>query len=107
MPIYNKLIRDKIPQIMDDTNKTYTLRTLSGEEYIVELKKKLGEELREYLSADNDKDAIEELADLQELIYTLTSIHGSNPEELETVRLRKAEQRGGFQTKLFLIEVDE
>lgn len=107
MPIYNKLIRDKIPQVMDQENKTYEVRVLGDDEYVIELKKKLGEELGEYLAADNDKDAIEELADLQELVYALLAIHGSNPEELEEVRRRKEEKRGGFKDKLFLIEVHE
>ncbi|WP_139490116.1 nucleoside triphosphate pyrophosphohydrolase [Brevibacillus dissolubilis] len=107
MPIYNKLIRDRIPQIMDEAGKTYTIRTLSDDEYKTELQKKCQEELNEYLAAENDTDSVEELADLLELIHTLVRIHGSTPEELEAVRVKKAEKRGGFEEKLFLIEVED
>jgi predicted house-cleaning noncanonical NTP pyrophosphatase (MazG superfamily) len=107
MPTYNKLIRDKIPQIIDKEGKSYTLRTLSNEEYVVELKTKLGEELKEYLSAADDTNAVEELADLLELVQTLSTVHGASPQELEEVRRKKADKRGGFQEKLFLVEVQD
>jgi predicted house-cleaning noncanonical NTP pyrophosphatase (MazG superfamily) len=107
MPTYNKLIRDKIPQIIDTEGKSYTLRTLSNEEYVVELKTKLGEELKEYLSTDDDTNAVEELADLLELVQTLATVHGASPQELEEVRRKKADKRGGFQEKLFLVEVQD
>ncbi|OFW78412.1 MAG: phosphoribosyl-ATP pyrophosphohydrolase [Alicyclobacillus sp. RIFOXYA1_FULL_53_8] len=104
MPVYNKLVRDGIPQIIEQDNHTYTMRTLSDEEYVLELRKKLGEELQEYLQADNDKDAIEELADVLELMHALTTVHGSSPDALEQIRRKKADKRGGFAKKLFLIE---
>jgi predicted house-cleaning noncanonical NTP pyrophosphatase (MazG superfamily) len=107
MPTYNKLIRDKIPQIIDAEGKTYTVRTLSDEEYVVELKTKLGEELKEYLSAADDTNAVEELADLLELVHTLTTVHGFSPHELEEIRCKKADKRGGFREKLFLLEVQD
>lgn len=107
MPTYNKLIRDKIPNIMDADNKTYTSRTLSDDEYVFELRKKLHEELAEYLSTANEADALEELADLLELIHALSNVHGADPQKLEEVRRKKAEKRGGFQDKLFLIEVHD
>jgi predicted house-cleaning noncanonical NTP pyrophosphatase (MazG superfamily) len=110
MPTYNKLIRDKIPEIISSGGKEFSVRTLSDEEYRVELKTKLGEELDEYLQEakeGNDQSAVEELADLLELIHALTAVHGSSPEELEQVRAQKAEKRGAFKDKLFLIEVQD
>lgn len=107
MPTYNKLVRDKIPDVIHNTGKTCRVRTLSDEEYITELQKKCKEELEEYISSSNDEEAVEELADLLELIHTLAQVHGSNPENLEKVRLNKANERGGFQEKIFLIDVSD
>lgn len=106
MPIYNKLIRDKIPQIISMTGKSYKTRTLNDDQYMKELQKKTQEELQEYLEATNDQDAKEELADLLELIYSLAEVHHSSIEEIETIREKKAEQRGGFKEKIFLIDVE-
>ncbi|MDF2652441.1 MAG: phosphoribosyl-ATP pyrophosphohydrolase [Paenibacillus sp.] len=103
MPTYNKLVRDLIPQIIDKKNKSLTTRILNDSEYILELKNKLGEEVEEYLSASNDQDAIEELADIMELLHALAEVHGASPQDLEKVRAHKAEQRGGFKDRIYLI----
>lgn len=107
MPTYNKLVRDKIPEVIHNTGKTCRVRTLSHEDYLTELKKKCKEELDEYLSSSTDEEAVEELADLLELIHTLATVHGSDSEKLEKIRLNKANERGGFQEKLFLIDVSD
>ena len=64
MPIHNKLVRDKIPQIIKKSGKTPITKILDQEQYITELRKKSEEELQEYLSAKTNEEAIEELADL-------------------------------------------
>jgi predicted house-cleaning noncanonical NTP pyrophosphatase (MazG superfamily) len=107
MPIYNKLVRDKIPMIIEKTGKTFTTRVLSDEEYIEHLRKKAFEELEEYMSVENDETAIEELADVLEIIHALAEYHGASIEEVEEVRAEKAEKRGGFKEKIFLIEVHD
>ncbi len=107
MPIYHKLVRDRIPEIIEKAGKSFTTRILSEEEYSLELKKKMYEELKEYEEADNNDDALEELADLLELINAAATIHGSNLKELEELRKKKAEKRGGFEEKVFLIEVED
>lgn len=107
MPLYNKLVRDLIPQVIEKSGKQFTTRILEDEEYIMELRKKLQEEVQEYLEADNDKDSLEELADLMELIHTLTKTHQATVDELEEIRQHKAKERGGFNDKIFLIEVDD
>ncbi|SDQ08518.1 Predicted house-cleaning noncanonical NTP pyrophosphatase, all-alpha NTP-PPase (MazG) superfamily [Virgibacillus subterraneus] len=106
MPTYNKLIRDKIPGIIAMTGKKANTATLSDEDYIKELRKKTKEELQEYLAADNDSDALDELADLLELMHTLANVHESSMEEVEKIREKKAEQRGGFNDRVFLIDVE-
>lgn len=107
MPVYNKLVRDRIPEIISESGKECTCTTLEQEAYIDELKKKLEEETEEYLQASNDTDALEELADILELLHTLAAVHNASPEELENVRAKKAEKRGGFQDRIFLIETTD
>lgn len=107
MPTYNKLVRDRIPQIIEKKNKFVTTRILNDVEYVSELKNKLGEEVQEYLAAENDQEAVEELADLMELLHALAQVHGAPPEKLEKVRADKAEERGGFKDRIYLIEVQD
>ncbi|MDN7245189.1 nucleoside triphosphate pyrophosphohydrolase [Planococcus shenhongbingii] len=107
MPIYNKLVRDAIPEVIEKTGKEFSIRTLGEDEYKIELKKKLGEELTEYEEAKTNEEAVEELADILELLHAATKIHGSSFEELEKVRKAKAEKRGGFEKRIFLIEVED
>ena len=107
MPIHNKLVRDLIPEIIESIGRKFSLKILTNEEYIKELKNKSQEELAEYLNAENDKDAIEELADLLEIIHALAECHGASFEEVEEVRHKKAEKRGGFKEKIFLVEVED
>ncbi|GKW45865.1 nucleoside triphosphate pyrophosphohydrolase [Planococcus sp. NCCP-2050] len=107
MPIYNKLVRDHIPEVIQKTNKEFSTRILSEKEYETELKKKLSEELIEYVEASSDKEAVEELADILELLHSAVKLHGSSFEELEEVRKQKAEKRGGFEKRIFLIEVED
>ena len=107
MPTYKKLVRDRIPEIIKKSGKKFTVETLNHARYILELKNKLTEELGEYQEAPNDEEALEELADMLELIYCLADVHGASIEELEQIRKDKAEKRGGFKEKLFLIEVED
>jgi predicted house-cleaning noncanonical NTP pyrophosphatase (MazG superfamily) len=107
MPIYNKLVRDRIPQVIESTGKQFSTRILNDEEYIKELKNKSFEELQEYVNDDNDENAIEELADLLEIIHALAKSHGATFDEVEEVRRKKAEKRGGFEEKIFLVQVED
>jgi predicted house-cleaning noncanonical NTP pyrophosphatase (MazG superfamily) len=107
MPLYNKLVRDRIPEIIEGTGKQFSTRIMENEEYINELKNKSFEELEEYITAENDTDAIKELADLLEIIHALAESHGASFEKVEEVRQKKAEKRGRFKEKIFLIEVED
>src|SRR5690242_2826129 len=102
MPIYNKLVRDRIPEIIEKYGKKFSTKILSNEEYIKALKEKSFEELNEYVNTNNDKDAIEELADLLEIIHALAECHGASFEKVEEIRKQKANKRGGFKEKIFL-----
>ncbi|MEK5024345.1 nucleoside triphosphate pyrophosphohydrolase [Paenibacillus sp. FSL M7-1046] len=107
MPIYNKLVRDKIPEIIRRSGKDYNCITLEKESYISELKRKLREEVEEYTRAADDAEGVEELADILEVVHALAQIHKALPEDLEKVRAKKAEERGGFKERNFLVEVTE
>src|SRR5690625_2162245 len=105
--IYNKLVRDRIPEIIRNDNKKYKTKILDNDQYLVELKRKLDEELEEYNQATDDDEALEELADMLELIHALAKMHRADINKLERIRDHKAKERGGFKDKIFLIEVEK
>ncbi|WP_031463765.1 MULTISPECIES: nucleoside triphosphate pyrophosphohydrolase [Paenibacillus] len=106
MKFYNKLVRDRIPKIMEEHGKKYEIRTLNQEEYIKMLHQKLYEELRE-LDAASEEDQLLELADMVEVIYALVESKGCRIDDFESLRIAKKEKRGGFKEKLFLISGEE
>ncbi len=100
---YNKLVRDRIPEIIQSSGKKCSTEILSYEEYLKLVDAKLDEELAEYHKDQN----IEELADLLEVIHAATLARGHSLEELERVRAEKAAKRGGFANRILLKEVYE
>ncbi len=98
---YHKLIRDRIPEIIEEKGQVCVTRTLGPEEYLEMVDAKLDEELAEY---HKDR-SLEELADLIEVIYAATEARGFTREQLEQVRLEKAAERGPFRKRLLLLEV--
>ncbi|WP_078553771.1 nucleoside triphosphate pyrophosphohydrolase [Bacillus alkalicellulosilyticus] len=107
MPVYNKLVRDKIPEIIAKAGKSFRTKQLTDDEFVIELQRKLKEEIDEYIGAQGHGLAIEELADILEIIHALAEVHHSSIEEIEEVREEKAKERGGFQEKIFLIDVED
>jgi predicted house-cleaning noncanonical NTP pyrophosphatase (MazG superfamily) len=107
MPTYNKLVRDKIPEVIQSTGKSFRTRILNPEEYLHELNTKLREESEEYHLAKDDQAALEELADMLEVIRAIAEARGSSWQELEDTRVQKAKARGGFSDRVFLIDVDD
>lgn len=103
MKTYNKLVRDRIPQIIEAAGgKAYT-RTLCDAEYRESLEKKLDEEVAEY-HADGD---IMELADILEVVFALCQAEGFTVDALMSAYRNKHDERGGFDRRTFLIGVDE
>lgn len=96
MESYNKLVRDKIPDILDRKGIAYEKRTASPEEYRQELIKKLSEEASEFAEAGSP----EELADVLEVIEALRIL----PEyaDVEELRIKKRAERGGFAERIIL-----
>lgn len=95
---YNKLVRDKIPQIIENAGQKASWHILSEDEYILQLEKKLNEEVAEYQQDKN----LEEMADVLEVLQAICRARGYTIEELEEKRKKKFEKRGGFQNRIFL-----
>ena len=98
---HNKLVRDRIPEIIEGSGKTCATCILPQEEYLAALDAKLNEELAEY----QESKSMEELADLLEVIRAVAKARGSSIDEVETMRRDKAAKRGGFEQKILLVEV--
>lgn len=98
---YNKLVRDRIPDIIEASGKQCVYATLSDEEYLKMLDEKLNEELQEY----QESKSMEELADLLEVMIAVATARGSSFEDVEQIRVEKTEKRGAFARKILLTEV--
>lgn len=105
MPVktYHKLVRDRIPEIIEADGKICICETLSDSDYIDLLDQKLNEELAEY----QESKSLEELADLLEVMQAVVKARGWTLEELEQLRSDKAARRGGFEKKILLKEILE
>lgn len=103
MRVLNKLVRDKIPEIIEEKNEKPVIRKLDDESFAEELNKKLQEEVKEYLEDNN----VEELADIVEVIYGILDSKNVSLEEFEAVRKSKVEKRGAFKERIFLEGVIE
>lgn len=101
--IYNKLVRDKIPEIIESNNKEYVIEKVNTEEINQLLNKKLQEEVDEYLESEE----VEELADILEVIHRILESKDISFEEVEKIRESKKEKRGGFKEGIKLIKVME
>lgn len=101
--VYNKLVRDKIPQIITQQGERPHIRILEEAEYIRCLEEKLDEEVGEY---HRDKNT-EELADILEVVFALGDSLGCSRQALLDLCQKKREARGGFQERIFLVSKDE
>ena len=100
---FNKLVRDRIPAIIEAGGERPVTRILNDEEYLRCLEQKLDEETAEYHEGKN----LEELADILEVVYALAEGLGHSREELLSVCEKKHEARGGFADRVFLISKEE
>ena len=98
-----KLVRDRIPEIVAAAGGRCEVRELGREEYAAELRVKLVEEAREYAASGD----LAELADVLEVVRAIAEHVGIDWEDLERIRLRKQEERGGFERRLLLVRVEE
>ena len=100
--VYGKLVRDKIPEIIVANGDVPVMRVLDDDEYARALNAKLQEEVAEYL----DGFCAEELADILEVIRAIIEQMGMLYEEVERIRKKKCDERGGFHKKISLVEVE-
>ncbi len=96
---YNKLVRDRIPELIEANGERPVVRILDDEAYRLCLEKKLDEEVAEFHQDRN----LEELADILEVVYALADSLGASRQELTEVYDCKNRKRGGFSKKLFLV----
>ncbi len=101
MKVYNKLVRDKIPEIINVDGKQCEIEIVSGKEKQELLEKKLLEEVNEYLEDKN----LEELADVMEVLFGLANELGYSEEDLLNKRKEKLKARGGFKEGIVLKNV--
>lgn len=104
--VYNKLVRDKIPEIIVGNGGEPFTRVLDEDEYKVELETKLMEEYNEVLLATGEE-RVEELADMLEVISFLAKLEGKSLEDVIEVKNKKCDKRGGFEKRIFLEKVEE
>ncbi|HZZ98937.1 MAG TPA: nucleoside triphosphate pyrophosphohydrolase, partial [Candidatus Saccharimonadia bacterium] len=90
-------------EILKQKGKQFRVRELSGIEYLEALIAKLKEETTEF----EHNPSLEELADLQEVILAILNVLGKEKTALEAQRKKKANDRGAFKEKVFLIEAEE
>ena len=102
MKKYNKLVRDRIPEIIKKSGSTASTRILNDEEYLYYLLKKLFEETKEVM----EKPSKEELADVMEVVHSIAEHLELTIEDIEQERLRKNKSNGGFKKRILLESTD-
>jgi len=100
---YDKLVRDRIPEIITSGGNRCRWRVLEADAYQQQVDAKLSEELAEYLEAGD----VSELADLLEVVYAAAEARGLSAGELDAIRKHKAQERGAFTRRILLETVTE
>lgn len=98
---YPKLVRNRVPEVMAQSGKKAQVRFVKGQELLDQLKDKLKEEVDEFLADE----AIEELADILEVVYALSIYQGVSPAKLDEFRKLKAQERGDFSEGVVLEKI--
>lgn len=104
--VYNKLVRDNIPSIIEKNNGKPNIRILDNQEFKLELEKKLKEEFNEVIESTG-LDRVEELADMLEVISSLARLENATLEDVMRVKEEKKTKRGGFDKMIYLESVEE
>ena len=100
---YNKLIRDKIPEVIKNRGSEFETRELSDAEFEKELLKKVSEEAQEVSSAGTREDIVREIADVIDVIEEIKELKQISVNDIETARKAMFDKKGGFKKRLFLI----
>jgi len=99
---YNKLVRDRIPEIIQAAGRQCEVAILDVDEYRHALKQKLVEEAQE-AQTSTDAELIVELADIQEVLAALLQAYGISPNDLSQIQAKRRRDRGGFDQRIFLL----
>lgn len=99
---HRKLIRDKIPEHIESQGERYKIRVMGEEEFGIELRKKLAEEAQELVKVP-EEGLLNEMADVLEVLKSLAEFHSIDFKLVEEKQVKKREERGGFEKRLFLI----
>lgn len=100
--IYNKLVRDNIPTIIEQDNEIPFTKILNDNDYKIELYKKLKEECDEVIDSKNSVELLEELADLFEVIKSIAQLEDKTIDDIIEIAYQKRLKRGGFEKRIFL-----
>lgn len=100
--VFNKLVRDKIPEIIKNNGEQSVVRELSDDEYKEELYTKLLEESHEVIESENTESIIEELADVLEILKSIAELNNKELSDVIAMADQKRLKRGGFEKRLFL-----
>ena len=102
--VYNKLVRDKIPEEINKIEgRKCNYKILNKEEYLQELDNKLFEEAHEFV----EEHSVEELADLMEVVFAIMEIKNMSIEDIEKARESKKIKKGAFKDRIYLIDVEQ
>ncbi len=105
---YNKLIRDKIPEIMKRNGKSFKITECTNENFPIYLDKKLKEEMKEYFTAQTPKDRVEELYDIVEICETIAlEVYGVSERNFIIEKSKKRKERGGFDKRIILKHISD
>lgn len=99
---YDKAVRDRIPEIIRESGRDCNLKVVTDNEFLPYMKDKLIEEVNEYLENGD----VEELADVLEVVNRLAELSGVDIDDLENIRLRKNNERGGFHKNIILLNTE-
>lgn len=103
--MYNKLVRDNIPDIIESNGERPIIEILDDKNYKKELENKLLEECNEVINSSGE-DRIEELADLLEVMIAISNVENKTIDDVDKIRVKKKEKRGGFSKKIYLKDVE-
>jgi predicted house-cleaning noncanonical NTP pyrophosphatase (MazG superfamily) len=104
---YNKLVRDRIPEVIEASGDECQYEQLDEDEFRLMLREKFIEEAKELLAADGKEEIINELADFLELIEAVQDLEQISTEDVLKKKRIKKEERGGFENRVKLISVKE
>lgn len=100
--VFNKIVRDKIPEIIQSEGRSVAIKNLSDQEALEYLKRKLREEVDEFIASHS----LEELADIAEVLRALASALGSSVARVERIRKQKRQRNGGFGKRILLLSAE-